>query len=234
MTEPVRLAKRLAEMLSCSRSAAEQYIEGGWVRVDGVVVETPQSRVLNEIITLDPQATLLESEPMTVLLHKPANVDGADGCALQCLLPAQRSSTDRSGVRLLKRHLKDQPCLAPLEWAATGLVVFSQDPSVQRKFQRYGAELEHELVVDVRGEVPDSLLRALSQPPSLKVTVNSQSPTHTGLRMAFKGYQLGYIANLCAHYELKVQGVKRLRVGKMPLAGLAPGQWRFLQPHERF
>jgi 23S rRNA pseudouridine2604 synthase len=45
---------------------------------------------------------------------------------------------------------------------------------------------------------------------------------------------LGYIANLCAHYELKVQGVKRLRVGKMPLAGLAPGQWRFLQPHERF
>ena len=48
MTEPVRLAKRLAEMLSCSRREAEQYIEGGWVSVDGVVVEEPEFRVQNQ------------------------------------------------------------------------------------------------------------------------------------------------------------------------------------------
>ncbi len=35
MTEPVRLAKRVAAMVPCSRREAEQYIEGGWVRVDG-------------------------------------------------------------------------------------------------------------------------------------------------------------------------------------------------------
>ena len=41
MTEPthtptglVRLAKRLAQQLGCSRSMAEQYIEGGLVSVD--------------------------------------------------------------------------------------------------------------------------------------------------------------------------------------------------------
>ena len=38
MTEPLRLAKRVAELLACSRSEAEQYIAGGWVSVDGVVV----------------------------------------------------------------------------------------------------------------------------------------------------------------------------------------------------
>jgi 23S rRNA pseudouridine2604 synthase len=51
MTEPVRLAKRLAEMLSCSRREAEQYIEGGWVSVDGVMIEEPQFRVLDQAIT---------------------------------------------------------------------------------------------------------------------------------------------------------------------------------------
>ncbi|MEY3487745.1 MAG: hypothetical protein RL075_1750, partial [Pseudomonadota bacterium] len=45
MTEPTRLAKRLAEMLGCSRREAEQFITGGFVRVDGVVIEEPQHRV---------------------------------------------------------------------------------------------------------------------------------------------------------------------------------------------
>ena len=52
MTEPIRLAKRLAEMLPCSRSEAEQYIKGGWVTVDGGVVEEPQFKVLNQTIEL--------------------------------------------------------------------------------------------------------------------------------------------------------------------------------------
>ena len=52
MNEPIRLAKRLAEMLPCSRREAEQYIEGGWVKVDGVVIEEPQFRVLHQTIEL--------------------------------------------------------------------------------------------------------------------------------------------------------------------------------------
>ena len=59
MTEPVRLAKRLAEMLACSRREAEQYIAGGFVRVDGVVVEEPQHRVQDQKIEISPDATLL-------------------------------------------------------------------------------------------------------------------------------------------------------------------------------
>ena len=48
-----RLAKRLAEMLPCSRREAEQFIEGGWVTVDGVVVEEPQFRVSTQTIAFD-------------------------------------------------------------------------------------------------------------------------------------------------------------------------------------
>jgi len=46
MTESVRLAKRLAESMPCSRGEAERYIAGGWVTVDGAVVEEPGARVL--------------------------------------------------------------------------------------------------------------------------------------------------------------------------------------------
>ena len=72
MNEPIRLAKRLAEMLPCSRREAEQYIEGGWVKVDGVVVEEPQFRVLHQSIALSKDASLLAPTAVTLLLHKPA------------------------------------------------------------------------------------------------------------------------------------------------------------------
>ena len=41
----IRLAKRVADQLSCSRSTAEQFIEGGFVSVNGQVEEAPGVRV---------------------------------------------------------------------------------------------------------------------------------------------------------------------------------------------
>ena len=50
MLEPKRLSKRLMELVQCSRREAELYIEGGWVKVNGVVVEQPQTKVSDETI----------------------------------------------------------------------------------------------------------------------------------------------------------------------------------------
>src|SRR2546427_516456 len=103
MTEPVRLAKRLAEEVSCSRREAEQYIEGGWVTVDGIVVEEPGSRVQpQQQVVLAPKASLDPVQAVTLLLHKPAGVDVRAGAevALQLIRPESRVAEDRSGSRL--------------------------------------------------------------------------------------------------------------------------------------
>jgi len=54
MSDPIRLAKRLVELVSCSRREAELYIAGGCVRVDGQVVEEPQFMVSQQQVTLHP------------------------------------------------------------------------------------------------------------------------------------------------------------------------------------
>lgn len=66
MTDPIRLAKRVAALAQCSRREAEMYIEGGWVRVDGVTVEEPQFKVLDQHIEIDPHAQLEPTEPVTL------------------------------------------------------------------------------------------------------------------------------------------------------------------------
>ena len=128
MTEPVRLAKRLAEMRSCSRREAEQYIEGGWVTVDGVVVEEPQFRVMNQTIELSPDASLLALTPVTLLLHKPAGYEASDvssdgnatgsKTAAQLLSAANQWPGDRSGIRPLKKHFSGSELATPLATAA--------------------------------------------------------------------------------------------------------------------
>lgn len=79
MTEPVRLAKRLAELVPCSRREAELYIAGGWVMVDGQVVQEPQFKVSQQKIELHPEASLAAVEPVTILLHQPPGHDAGMG-----------------------------------------------------------------------------------------------------------------------------------------------------------
>ncbi|MGH6638461.1 MAG: rRNA pseudouridine synthase [Polaromonas sp.] len=253
MTEPQRLAKRLAEMLSCSRREAEQYIEGGWVTVDGVVVEEPQFRVSNQRVVLAADASLLALTPVTLLLHKPAGYAAGYGTGLgaaadsqavsaaQLLSVATRSPDDRSGVRPLKKHFSGSELATPLATAASGLVVFTQDWRVARKLREDAGVLEHEVIVEVAGEIKPGGLERLNRVdhgftfngkllPPAKVSWQSE----TRLRFALKGELPGQIAYLCESVGLKVQAMKRIRIGRVPMSHLQPGQWRYLLPHERF
>ncbi len=249
MTEPVRLAKALAQMLNCSRREAEQYIEGGWVRVDGVVVEEPQFRVGSQKIEVDRDASLLALTPVTLLLHKPAGHEAGLGTAsrqpappaLQLLVPANRSADDRSGIRPLKKHFSQQALATPLATPASGLVVFTQDWRVARKLSEDAAVMEHEVIVEVSGQLVPGGLERLNRidhgftykgvllPPA-KVSWQNE----TRLRFALKGEQPGQIAYMCEAVGLDVQAMKRIRVGRVPMSSLAPGQWRYLLPTERF
>ena len=154
-----RLAKRLAAMVPCSRSEAERYIEGGWVTVDGVVVEEPQFRVLDQTIELSKDATLLESKAVTFLLHKPA---GKEPVAADLSL-VHRSPDDRSGIRLLKRHFASAELITPLATAASGLVVFTDDWRVARKLREDASVMEHEVLVEVSGSIKPGGLERLNR-----------------------------------------------------------------------
>jgi len=96
--------------------------------------------------------------------------------------------------------------------------------------------------VEVQGAVTPELLHRLNTPPAsdrqpvpeAKVSINSTGDTSTRLRFAFKGAHPGLIAWLCERIGLHITSMKRLRVGRVGLAHLPVGQWRYLLPHERF
>ncbi len=240
MTDPTRLAKRVAELRACSRREAEQFITGGWVRVDGIVIEAPQFRVTDQRVEVDPKADLGQTEPVTLLLHKPPGYRTTEGepHASQLLTPDTLWSEDRSGTRPLKKHFAQLTLCVPLETDASGLVVFTQDWRIARKLTEDAATLEHEVIVEVAGEMVANGLKRLNRgvpfdgrtPPTIKVSWQNE----TRLRVALKGAQIGQIAHLCEAVGLQVLSMKRIRLGRVPLGKLPPGQWRYLLEDERF
>ena len=158
MSDPVRLAKRLAELVHCSRREAELYIAGGWVTVDGLVVEMPQFMVDTPRVELHPEATLTPIEPATILFNQPPDADPDSAALLQLISADTHAADDPSGIQLRKQHLHKLTPYLPLEPHASGLSVFTQDGRVARKLGDDGATLEQEYVVEVAGElIPDGL-----------------------------------------------------------------------------
>jgi 23S rRNA pseudouridine2604 synthase len=219
----VRLSKRVADERQCSRREAELYIEGGFVSVDGDVVEEVGARVApDQQITIAENATLLDIVPVTILLHKPA------GAAQPLhLLKAETLTRSAPGQRFLKRHVTGQEQMVPLDAKASGLAIFTQDFRVNRKLSE--ENLEQEIIVEVAGDIIEGGLQQLNQ---INGKVSWQNETR--LRWAVKGLKLGSIEKLCKEVGLKVVSMKRIRVGRISMASLPSGEWRYLQNYERF
>lgn len=245
MSTPTRLAHRVAELFGCSRADAEQYIQNGWVSVDGRVIEAPQHPVTDERVELDPDARLEAVEPATLLLHKPAGFDAINGRnpATALVKPETHWADDPSRVRLLQRHFQRLTPLVPLETEASGLMVFTQDGRVWRRLTEDADLIEHEYIVEVSGEIAPYGLHKLSY--GLSYNGRTLAPckvswqNETRLRFAIKGVRDGQLRGMCAQVGLDVVSIRRLRIGKIPIGkgpngAMPPGEWRYLPAGEKF
>jgi 23S rRNA pseudouridine2604 synthase len=121
---------------------------------------------------------------------------------------------------------------------ASGLSVYSQDWHVIRKLTDDAATIEQEYVVEVAGELHADGLKLLNHGLGFKgralspIKVSWQNENR--LRFALKGVQPGQITHACNSVGLQVLSMKRIRIGRVSMAKLLPGKWRYLMPYERF
>ena len=119
----------MSELGLCSRREADEWIENGWVRVDGKVVATLGVRVPREArIEIDPAAARHQSEQVTILLNKPVGYvsgqpeDGHEP-AMVLIKPENRWAEDPSTTKFRPSHLRGLP--AHLEPGGEGWLILS-------------------------------------------------------------------------------------------------------------
>lgn len=241
--EGVRLSKLMAERGLCSRREADEFIERGWVFVDGRRVSELGVRVGQDArITLAPEAARTQQQRATILLHKPVGyVSGQPepGYAPAVSLIGPDNQADRdTAQRFHPSHLKNLAPAGRLDIDSTGLLVLTQDGRVARQLIGEDSKVEKEYIVRVEGTLAENGLALLNHGlwlddrplrPAEVEWINDEQ-----LRFVLREGRKRQIRRMCELVGLKVVGLKRVRIGRVKLGDLPLGQWRFLREDERF
>ena len=243
----IRLSKMMAERGLASRREADEWIEAGWVKVDGQMAVLGQ-RVGPEVrIDIDPLARQQQALRVTVLLHKPMGfVSGQaeDGYQPASVLftAANRWAEDTLPLKWHHGHVRHLAPAGRLDIDSTGLLVLTQDGRIAKQLIGEDSRVEKEYLVRVRhvhpGPLPPDAMRALQH--GLWLDDRPLRPARVSwanedqLRFVLREGRKRQIRRMCEQVGLEVLGLKRVRIGSVALGKLPAGQWRYLRPDERF
>jgi len=234
----------MSELGLCSRREADDWIENGWVKVDGNIVTTLGVRVSPHArIDIDRAAAHHQSELVTILLNKPVGyVSGQaeDGHtpAMALIKPENRWAGDPSPTRFKPGHLRGLAPAGRLDIDSTGLIVFTQDGRIAKNLIGRDSAVEKEYLVRVEGSLPDQAMKLLQH--GLELDGVKLRPARVSwqnddqLRFVLREGRKRQIRRMCELVGLAVTGLKRVRSGGVPLGPLPVGQWRYLRRDEKF
>ena len=239
-----RLSKRMSELGLCSRREADEWIENGWVKVDGAVVNTLGARVTRDVtIEIDPAARQHQSEQVTIILHKPVGyVSGQPEDnhrpAMVLIKPENHWSQDPSPIKFRAGHLRGLAPAGRLDIDSAGLIVFTQDGRVAKRLIGQDTDVEKEYLVRVEGTVDEKGLEMLRHGLELDGVMLKPAKVSWAnedqLRFVLREGRKRQIRRMCERVGLVVTGLKRVRTGGVPLGKLPEGKWRYLGRGEKF
>jgi 23S rRNA pseudouridine2604 synthase len=231
-------------MAQCSRRVADEWIENGWVSVDGVVVTTLGTRVRpNAQVKIKEEASKHQTESVTILFNKlpqtaGGHEEGETISALQLIRPENRWAEDESRYSFKATHLRGLALAGKLDPESSGMLVFTQEGSVARRITGDDTRLEKEYMVRVEGELTPDGLKLLNRGLALddvRLKPAQVSWQHEGqLRFVLHESRKRQIQRMCELVGLRVTSIKRIRIGSVSLGKLPLGQWRYLRENERF
>ncbi|MDR1529861.1 MAG: rRNA pseudouridine synthase [Burkholderiales bacterium] len=239
----MRVSKLLAERGICSRREADEYIERGWVFVDGKPIILGARVTPNTEIVLSPEAKKQQKHRVTILLHKPIGyVSGQpeEGyrSAITLITPEHQLRVDNESFAFNAKHLRGLAPAGRLDIDSTGILVLTQDGRIARRLIGEDSMIEKEYLVRVEGTLDEAGLALLNHGLSLDgmplKSAQVEWLNQDQLRFILREGKKRQIRRMCEAVGLTVIGLKRVRIGRVRLGKLPLGQWRYLQENEIF
>ncbi len=228
----------------CSRREADVWIERGLVRVNGEKISTLGTKVdPNCSITLEQEALDQQFRLVTILLNKPigyvsAQSEGRYPNASTLITAGNLYHPNSSRIRFKPSHKKNLAPAGRLDIDSSGLLVLTQDGRIANQLISPNSNIEKEYLVRVEGLLDDSIMEKLGH--GLELDEHKLKPVKitklksNSMRMVLIEGRKRQIRRMCDLVNLKVVGLKRVRIGKIRLGGLPPGKWRYLNRNESF
>ena len=230
MTE--RLQKVMAEFGVASRRKSEEMIAAGRVKVNGIQVTEPGSKVDKEkdIIEIDGKIIKGTEKKVYILLNKPVGYI--------------TSAKDQFG-RPTVLDLLTGVCIrvfpiGRLDYDTEGLLLLTNDGELTYEITHPKHNIDKTYRALIKGEADSEDIEAFGRGLAIEDYVTS--PARLEIIKHTKGNSIVEITihegknrqvrKMCTAIGHEVIRLKRIRIGKMSLGGLKPGEWRYLTDAE--
>jgi 23S rRNA pseudouridine2604 synthase len=237
--EETRLSKYLALQGLCSRREADKYIADGLVTVDGVIVREAWFRINDQhTVELKAAARIQQESRLTVVINKPLGLVSSqpeDGyqSAVSLLIEENYFGSDTPPI------IKNRDTLAPagrLDINSTGLLILTQDGRIARQLIGNNTRVEKEYLVRINGDVSNGQLQKLRHGLELDGRILKPAKVNRINEDQFKIILIEgrkrQIRRMCDLVGVRIQALKRVRVGQLKLGKLPSGMWRLLEKSE--
>jgi len=216
----IRLQKFLAAANVASRRQAEKLISAGKIKINGQIITKLGTKIdeNNDQVEYQNKIVKLETDKIYLALNKPAGY-----------ISTTANQQGKSVLDLVKIKTRLYPA-GRLDQESTGLIILTNDGEFAQKIThpRFGGEKEYFVVLDQDLRIADikKLEKGMKIGDQRLQPIKVISPKNKSARLILKEGINRQIRRMLGHLGYTVVKLKRIRIGKLELKDLKPGQWR--------
>jgi 23S rRNA pseudouridine2605 synthase len=228
----VSLCRALSKLGYCSRSAAEELIKSGHVKVNGRVETNPATRINLGSARLEAHNVPIGVErKIYLMLNKPRGL--------------VTTTSDEQGRNTVYSCVKDHglPWLPPvgrLDKASEGLLLFTNDSAWASGLLDPAGHISRTYHVQIRPPVNDSLIEKLSRGidadgeilTASRISVLRSGEKTSWLEIVLHEGKNRHIRRMLETCGVEVERLIRIAIGDLKLGNLRKGDFRFLDLNE--
>lgn len=229
--EMIRLQKYIADCGVASRRKAEELIQQGSVKVNGILVTEMGIKISpNDLVEVDSKVISPESKKVYLLLNKPSGY-----------VTTAKDQFGRPTVIDLLKGVKERVFpVGRLDYETTGLLILTNDGDFTHKMTHPKHEIAKTYLATIVGTPTSEEIKRFESglkiedyntaPAELKIVTSKESSCV--VEVTIHEGKNRQVRKMCEAIGHTVLSLKRISVGKLSLGNLAEGSWRELTQDE--
>lgn len=223
----IRLNKYIASSGVCSRRKADELIESGKVKINGIVTTKMGEQVdeTKDIVEVANKKISLKEEKIYIMLNKPKGY-----------VTTNSEQFNRPSTKdLIKEKIRVFP-IGRLDMNTEGLLILTNDGEFSNRLMHPSNKIEKKYIITLRTSVSDEQIKMLENGVDIGGYVTKPAKIKRllplELEIIISEGKNRQIRKMCEAVGANLKNLKRVQIGNLKLGDLKLGKYRFLSKEE--
>lgn len=215
----ISLNKFISETGICSRREADEWIEKGRVKLNGIIAKKGNRVYEKDIVSIDNKPLKTKPKQVYIAFNKPPGIT--------CTTDLKQKDNIIDYINYPERIFH----IGRLDKPSSGLIFLTNDGNIVNEILRVENHHEKEYIVSVNKPITKQFIQKMGNGVPILNTITQKCFVQKKSTFVFKiiltqGLNR-QIRRMCEYLDYKVVTLKRVRIMNITLEGIKEGHWRY-------